>query len=198
MVFAHSAPSQRYFKSRRATCCMRITPSPPSLSFPVTPLYVFPAAPHQYPPAVDELNARCPPLKNPSTPLQIFWTRGGGGEIEVCLLLPTLPFQPLKPPSISESRAGATECRTDHPLDVLYCQWTGFLSGQRYAAASARLEDDINMFTSGLQILPEWQDYFHHPQGKVLGVIQCAHSLGNLAVSSLPVCIRRSILRLFM
>ncbi|TEB33338.1 general substrate transporter [Coprinellus micaceus] len=34
---------------------------------------------------------------------------------------------------------------------------------------------------NGLQILPEWQDYFHHPQGKVLGVIQCAHSLGNLA-----------------
>ncbi|KAJ7139463.1 general substrate transporter [Mycena epipterygia] len=34
---------------------------------------------------------------------------------------------------------------------------------------------------NGLQILPDWQEYFHHPQGRILGVINSAQSIGGLA-----------------
>ncbi|KAJ7494748.1 general substrate transporter [Mycena galericulata] len=34
---------------------------------------------------------------------------------------------------------------------------------------------------NGLQILPDWQNYFHHPQGRILGVINSAQSIGGLA-----------------
>ncbi|KAJ6576457.1 general substrate transporter [Mycena vulgaris] len=33
---------------------------------------------------------------------------------------------------------------------------------------------------NGLQILPDWQEYFHHPHGRILGVINSAQSLGGL------------------
>ncbi|KDQ59238.1 hypothetical protein JAAARDRAFT_57164 [Jaapia argillacea MUCL 33604] len=33
---------------------------------------------------------------------------------------------------------------------------------------------------NGLQILPEWQDYFHHPHGKGLGLINSAQNIGSL------------------
>ncbi|KAF8206409.1 general substrate transporter [Mycena galopus ATCC 62051] len=33
---------------------------------------------------------------------------------------------------------------------------------------------------NGLQILPDWQEYFHYPKGTVLGVINSAQSLGGL------------------
>ncbi|KAG2367842.1 general substrate transporter [Suillus spraguei] len=33
---------------------------------------------------------------------------------------------------------------------------------------------------NGLQILPAWQEYFHHPQEKILGVINSAQSIGAL------------------
>ncbi|KAF8656222.1 hypothetical protein AX16_002658 [Volvariella volvacea WC 439] len=33
---------------------------------------------------------------------------------------------------------------------------------------------------NGLQILPDWQEYFHHPAGKELGLINSAQSLGGL------------------
>ncbi|KAF9003948.1 hypothetical protein BDQ17DRAFT_1424917 [Cyathus striatus] len=35
----------------------------------------------------------------------------------------------------------------------------------------------------GLQILPDWQEYFHHPEGKILGVINSAQGIGCLFVS---------------
>ncbi|KAH6913115.1 hexose transporter [Coprinopsis sp. MPI-PUGE-AT-0042] len=34
---------------------------------------------------------------------------------------------------------------------------------------------------NGLQILPEWQEYFGHPEGKIKGVINSAQFIGNLA-----------------
>ncbi|KIY65865.1 hypothetical protein CYLTODRAFT_50810 [Cylindrobasidium torrendii FP15055 ss-10] len=34
---------------------------------------------------------------------------------------------------------------------------------------------------NGLQILPEWQAFFHHPTGKWLGLIQCAQNMGGIA-----------------
>ncbi|KAF8968145.1 general substrate transporter [Flammula alnicola] len=37
---------------------------------------------------------------------------------------------------------------------------------------------------NGLQISPDWQDYFHHPSGKTLGLLNSAQFIGNL--SSLP------------
>ncbi|KAL0955091.1 hypothetical protein HGRIS_004008 [Hohenbuehelia grisea] len=33
---------------------------------------------------------------------------------------------------------------------------------------------------NGLQILPDWQDYFHHPKGVALGLINSAQSIGGL------------------
>ncbi|KAJ7756448.1 general substrate transporter [Mycena maculata] len=33
---------------------------------------------------------------------------------------------------------------------------------------------------NGLQILPDWQNYFNHPEGKILGVINSAQSIGGL------------------
>ncbi|KAG1886978.1 hypothetical protein F4604DRAFT_1225062 [Suillus subluteus] len=33
---------------------------------------------------------------------------------------------------------------------------------------------------NGLQILPGWQEYFHNPQGKTLGLINSAHGIGAL------------------
>ncbi|KAJ3999448.1 hypothetical protein F5050DRAFT_1709706 [Lentinula boryana] len=33
---------------------------------------------------------------------------------------------------------------------------------------------------NGLQILPDWQEYFHYPTGKVLGLINCAQNIGGL------------------
>ncbi|KAJ7170699.1 general substrate transporter [Mycena crocata] len=33
---------------------------------------------------------------------------------------------------------------------------------------------------NGLQILPDWQNYFHYPQGRILGVINSAQSLGGV------------------
>ncbi|THV07426.1 hypothetical protein K435DRAFT_333548 [Dendrothele bispora CBS 962.96] len=33
---------------------------------------------------------------------------------------------------------------------------------------------------NGLQILPDWQDFFDHPQGKTLGLINCAQNIGGL------------------
>ncbi|KAG1871956.1 hypothetical protein C8R48DRAFT_746488 [Suillus tomentosus] len=37
---------------------------------------------------------------------------------------------------------------------------------------------------NGLQILPGWQEYFHHPQGKTLGLINSAQGIG--ALSGIP------------
>ncbi|OJA12416.1 hypothetical protein AZE42_03390 [Rhizopogon vesiculosus] len=34
---------------------------------------------------------------------------------------------------------------------------------------------------NGLQILPGWQEYFHHPQDKTLGLMNSAQSIGSLA-----------------
>ncbi|KAJ7066971.1 hypothetical protein C8F01DRAFT_1119786 [Mycena amicta] len=34
---------------------------------------------------------------------------------------------------------------------------------------------------NGLQILPDWQNFFHHPHGKTLGLINSAQSIGGLA-----------------
>ncbi|KAJ7650242.1 general substrate transporter [Roridomyces roridus] len=34
---------------------------------------------------------------------------------------------------------------------------------------------------NGLQILPDWQEYFHHPQGTMLGVINSAQSIGGVS-----------------
>ncbi|KAJ7475863.1 general substrate transporter [Mycena latifolia] len=33
---------------------------------------------------------------------------------------------------------------------------------------------------NGLQILPDWQEYFHYPHGRILGVINSAQSIGGL------------------
>ncbi|KAJ7035074.1 general substrate transporter [Mycena alexandri] len=33
---------------------------------------------------------------------------------------------------------------------------------------------------NGLQILPDWQDFFHYPTGRILGVINSAQSIGGL------------------
>jgi hypothetical protein len=33
---------------------------------------------------------------------------------------------------------------------------------------------------NGLQILPIWQSYFHHPQGSILGLFGSIYSIGNL------------------
>ncbi|KAI0342860.1 general substrate transporter [Trametopsis cervina] len=47
----------------------------------------------------------------------------------------------------------------------------------------------INGFDSslvnGLQILPAWQDYFHHPNGKTLGLISAAQVIGSIV--ALPI-----------
>ncbi|KAJ7773293.1 general substrate transporter [Mycena metata] len=34
---------------------------------------------------------------------------------------------------------------------------------------------------NGLQILPDWQDFFHYPTGRILGIINSAQSIGGLA-----------------
>ncbi|KAJ3783013.1 hypothetical protein GGU10DRAFT_63065 [Lentinula aff. detonsa] len=33
---------------------------------------------------------------------------------------------------------------------------------------------------NGLQILPDWQEYFHYPTGQVLGLVNCAQNIGGL------------------
>ncbi|KAJ4477179.1 hypothetical protein J3R30DRAFT_3291440 [Lentinula aciculospora] len=33
---------------------------------------------------------------------------------------------------------------------------------------------------NGLQILPDWQEYFHYPTGKLLGLVNCAQNIGGL------------------
>lgn len=36
---------------------------------------------------------------------------------------------------------------------------------------------------AGLQILPAWQQYFHNPNGKILGLISAAQVIGSIVVS---------------
>lgn len=36
---------------------------------------------------------------------------------------------------------------------------------------------------SGLQIVPDWKEYFHDPHGKALGLINSAQNVGALVVS---------------
>jgi hypothetical protein len=39
---------------------------------------------------------------------------------------------------------------------------------------------------NGLQILPAWQEYFHWPNGKVLGLLNSSQNIGSLCVPSFP------------
>ncbi|KAG2074267.1 general substrate transporter [Suillus decipiens] len=41
---------------------------------------------------------------------------------------------------------------------------------------------------NGLQILPAWQEYFHYPQEKILGIINAAQSIGTLSGIPLSPC----------
>lgn len=49
---------------------------------------------------------------------------------------------------------------------------------------SAALNGLDSSVLNGLQILPGWQEYFHNPQGKTLGLINSAQAIG--AVSGIP------------
>lgn len=35
---------------------------------------------------------------------------------------------------------------------------------------------------NGLQTLPQWNDYFHHPTGALLGLVNAAQSIGSVVI----------------
>jgi len=57
--------------------------------------------------------------------------------------------------------------------------WTRLLSmvTSRFSLWSVGTQKHV-----GLQILPDWQEYFGHPEGQILGLISSAQNIGALVV----------------
>lgn len=66
---------------------------------------------------------------------------------------------------------------------------SSLVNGQSlHALAQSRNTQLTESSIPGLQIVPDWKEYFHEPHGKALGMINSAQNVGALVVRTLLRC----------